>query len=60
MNHKKVKSFFIKAVKEEVSYKLHLLTDVKIYLMFYVLLLKSANSSTSYIENLPLSNIERE
>ena len=50
LNHKKVRLFFIKVIREEVSYKLHLLLNIKIYLMFYILLLKSANSSTSIQE----------
>ena len=46
LNHKKVESFFIKVVREEISYKLHLSLNIKVYLVFHVLLLKSADSST--------------
>ena len=46
MNHKKIESFYIKAAREEVSYELHLSSDVKIHLVFHVSLLEPADSST--------------
>ena len=47
MNHKKVESFYIKAVREEVSYELHLLVNIRIHSVFHVSLLEPADSSTS-------------
>jgi hypothetical protein len=46
LNHVKVESFFIKAVKRLVNYELDLLKDAKVFLVFYISLLKSADLST--------------
>ncbi len=47
LNHIKVESFFVKKTKKLVNYELDLLKNVKVFLVFYVLLLKSTNSITS-------------
>ena len=51
LNHKKIRLFYIKVTKEEVSYELHLSADVRIHSVFHVSLLKSVNSSTSIQKN---------
>jgi hypothetical protein len=47
LNHVKVESFFIKKVKRSVNYELDLFKDAKVFLVFYISLLKSADPSTS-------------
>ncbi len=47
LNHVKVESFFIKAVKESVNYELDLPKNVKVFLVFHMSLLKSIDLSTS-------------
>jgi len=39
--------FFVKKTKRLVNYELDLLKNVKVFLVFYILLLKLANSITS-------------
>jgi len=46
LNHVKIESFFIKVVKKLVNYELDLLKNVKVFLVFYVSLLKSVDLST--------------
>jgi hypothetical protein len=46
LNHVKIESFFIKAVKRSINYELDLLTNAKVFLVFYVSLLKSVDFST--------------
>ena len=46
LDHKKVRSFYIKAAREEVSYELHLSADIRIHSVFHVSLLEPADSST--------------
>ena len=46
LNHVKINSFFIKKQKKSINYELNLFSNIKIHLIFYVLLLKSANSKT--------------
>jgi len=46
LNHVKVESFFIKEVKRSVNYELDLLKDAKVFLVFYISLLKSVDPST--------------
>ncbi len=47
MNHIKVESFLIKKAKRLVNYELDLFKNVKVFLVFYILLLKLTNSITS-------------
>jgi hypothetical protein len=47
LNHVKIESFFIKEVKRLVDYELDLLRDAKVFLVFYISLLKSVDLSTS-------------
>ena len=46
LNYMKIESFFIKAVKEPVSYKLNLSKNIRIYSIFHINMLKSADLST--------------
>jgi len=50
LNHVKVELFFIKEVKESVNYELDLLKNARVFLVFHISLLKSADSSTSIQE----------
>ncbi len=50
LDHVKVESFFIKAVKESVNYELDLLKNAKVFLVFHISLLKSVDLSTSIQE----------
>ena len=47
LNHQKIKSFFIKAVKRSVNYKLKLSLNTQIHSIFHIFLLESANFETS-------------
>jgi len=47
LDHVKVESFFIKAIKELINYELDLSKDAKIFLVFYILLLESIDLNTS-------------
>jgi len=47
LNYIKVDLFLVKKTKKSVNYKLDLFKNVKVFLVFYILLLKSADSSTS-------------
>jgi hypothetical protein len=40
LNYIKVKLFFVKKTKELINYKLDLLKNIKVFLVFYILLLK--------------------
>ena len=46
-DHVRVESFFIKNVKERVNYELNFFTNVKIFLVFHIFMLKSTHSNTS-------------
>jgi hypothetical protein len=46
LDHVKVESFFIRAVKGSVNYELDLLKDAKVFLVFHVSLLESVDPST--------------
>jgi len=50
LDHVKIELFFIKAVKKSVNYELDLPKNVKVFLVFYISLLKSADLSTSIQE----------
>jgi len=47
LNCVKIESFFIKKVKKSVNYELDLFKNVKVFLVFYISLLKSVDFSTS-------------
>ena len=47
LNYIKVNLFFVKKTKKLVNYKLDLFKNVKVFLVFYILLLKSIDLSTS-------------
>jgi len=46
LNYVKVESFFIKEVKKSINYELDLFKNVKVFLIFYISLLKLVDSST--------------
>ena len=46
LNHVKVESFFIKSAKRRVNYELNLPSDVKIFFVFHISILKFAHSNT--------------
>jgi len=46
LNHVKVESFFIKEVKRSINYELDLFKDAKVFLVFHISLLESADPST--------------
>jgi Na+/phosphate symporter len=50
LNHVKIELFFIKVVKKSVNYELDLPKNVKVFLVFHISLLKSADLSTSIQE----------
>jgi len=47
LDHVKVEPFFIKEVKESVNYELDLSKNAKVFSVFHISLLKSADPSTS-------------
>jgi hypothetical protein len=47
LDHVKIESFFIKEVKKSVNYELDLLKNARVFLVFHISLLKSADLSTS-------------
>jgi len=47
LNHVKIESFFVKKTKRLINYKLDLFKNVKVFLVFYILLLKLVDPSTS-------------
>jgi len=47
LNHVKIESFFIKVVKRLINYELDLSKNAKVFLVFYISLLESADLSTS-------------
>ena len=47
LNYIKIELFFVKKTKKSVNYKLDLLKNVKVFSVFYILLLKSADLSIS-------------
>jgi len=46
LDHIKVESFFIKAIKESINYELDLPKNAKVFLVFHISLLKLVDSST--------------
>jgi len=47
LNHVKIESFLVKKTKNLINYELDLSQDVKVFLVFHILLLELANSTTS-------------
>ncbi len=47
LNYVKVELFFIKIIKKSINYKLDLLKNVKVFSIFYILLLKSIDLNIS-------------
>ncbi len=47
LNYVKVELFFIKIIKKSMNYKLDLLKNVKVFSIFYILLLKSIDLNIS-------------
>jgi len=47
LNYIKVESFLVKKTKRSINYELDLLKNAKVFLVFYISLLKSIDSSTS-------------
>jgi len=47
LNHTKLESYKILEIKESINYKLDLSTFMRIYLIFHICLLKSADLNTS-------------
>ncbi len=46
LNHVKIESFFIKAIKELINYELDLPKNVKVFLVFYISLLELVDPNT--------------
>ncbi len=47
LNYIKIELFFVKKIKKSVNYKLDLFKNIKVFSVFYILLLKSADLSIS-------------
>ncbi len=47
LNYIKIRLFFVKKTKKSINYKLDLFKNAKIFSVFYILLLKSADSDIS-------------
>ncbi len=47
LNHVKVESFFVKKTKKLINYEFDLSKNAKVFLVFYISLLKLANSIMS-------------
>ena len=60
LNHTKIESFFIKAVKRSLNYELSLLKNLRIHSIFYTNLLKSADPSTFIQKEFYYKNSEEE
>jgi hypothetical protein len=48
LNYVKVELFLVKKTKKLVNYKLDLFKNVKVFLVFYILLLKSIDANISF------------
>ena len=60
LDHTKIESFFIKAVKGSVNYELNLSKNTRIHSIFHINLLKPADSSTFIQEKFHYENSEEE
>jgi len=59
LNYFKVELFLVKKTKTPINYKLNLFKNVKIFLVFYILLLKSIDSST-FIQKIFYYKLQKE
>ena len=59
LNYIKVRLFFVKKTKKSINYKLDLFKNVKIFLIFYILLLKLANL-TIFLQNIFYFYLQKE
>ena len=60
LNHTKIESFFIKAIKKSVNYELSLLKNIHIYSIFHINKLKSVDLSTFIQKEFYFQNSEDE
>ena len=60
LNHMKIESFFIKAVKKSVNYELSLLKNTRIHSIFHINVLESADLSTSIQKDFHFENSKKE
>ena len=59
LDHVKIESFFIKVVKESINYELDLSKDAKVFLVFYISLLKLIDLNTSIQETFHYKSQEK-
>jgi len=59
LNHVKIESFFIKTIKESINYELDLSKNAKIFLVFYISLLKLVDLNTSIQETFHYKSQEK-
>ncbi len=59
LNHVKVESFFIKAIKGSINYELDLSKDAKVFLVFHISLLELIDPNTSIQETFHYKSQEK-
>ena len=59
LNYIKIESFFIRAVKRSVTYKLSLFKDTRIHSIFYINILESADFNTLIQEEFHYENSKK-
>ncbi len=59
LDHVKVEPFFIKAIKGSINYELDLLKDAKVFLVFYISLLKLVDPNTPIQETFHYKSQEK-
>ena len=60
LNHTKVESFFIKAVKESINYELSLFKNIRIHSIFHINVLESVDLSTLIQKDFHFENLKEE
>ena len=60
LNHTKIESFFIKAIKESVNYELSLFKNIRIHSIFHINILESVDSNTSIQKDFHFENSKKE
>ena len=60
LNYNKIESFLVKTIKESINYELSLFKNICIHSIFYVNMLKSADSNTSIQKKFHYENSEEE